>query len=143
MLLSWMIFIFYMSGKSGTESSAQSNFIYKIINDMGINLDREFKEVSIIIIRKSAHFLEYMILCILSINVINKYNKSNKAVFIYSLILVFLYACTDEFHQLFIQGRAGKFADVCIDSLGGIFGFVLVYTRNNILKLIKKGLTAG
>lgn len=138
MLLLWMTFIFYMSSKSGSESSTQSNFIYKIINDMGINLGGDFEEVSIIIIRKSAHFLEYMILYILSVNLMNKYNKSNKMIFIYSLILVFLYACSDEIHQLFVQGRAGKFTDVCIDSLGGVFGFLVVYIKNNILKFIKK-----
>lgn len=141
LLVLWMIFIFYMSSKSGNESSQQSNFVYKIINGMGIDLGKKFEEVFIVIIRKSAHFLEYMILCILSINVMNKYNKSNKRVFIYSLILVFLYACTDEFHQLFVQGRAGKLADVCIDSLGGTFGFIIVYTKNSILKFVKKGLT--
>lgn len=138
MLLLWMTFIFYMSSKSGSESSTQSNFIYKIINDMGINLGGDFEEVSIIIIRKSAHFLEYMILYILSVNLMNKYNKSNKMIFIYSLILVFLYACSDEIHQLFVQSRAGKFTDVCIDSLGGVFGFLVVYIKNNILKFIKK-----
>jgi VanZ family protein len=141
LLLSWIIFIFYMSSKSGNESSAQSNFVYKIISNMGINLDIRFEEFSIVIIRKSAHFLEYTILYLLSINLISKYRKSNKITYIYSLILVFLYACTDEFHQLFVQGRSGKFTDVYIDSLGGIFGFIIVYIKNIILKFIKKGLT--
>lgn len=30
------------------------------------------------------------------------------------------YACTDEFHQLFVEGRTGKITDVLIDSLGAI-----------------------
>ena len=29
--------------------------------------------------------------------------------------IVFCYACTDEFHQLFVPGRAGRFTDVMID----------------------------
>ena len=35
-----------------------------------------------------------------------------------ALALTFFYACTDEFHQLFVPGRAGRFSDVLIDSSG-------------------------
>ena len=38
---------------------------------------------------------------------------------------VFLYACTDEFHQLFMDGRAGQFKDVLIDTAGGSTGILL------------------
>ena len=34
----------------------------------------------------------------------------------------FLYACTDEFHQLFTGGRSGEFKDVCIDTGGAAAG---------------------
>lgn len=34
------------------------------------------------------------------------------------------YAATDEFHQLFVPGRAGRLTDVCIDSIGGIGGII-------------------
>lgn len=135
LLIVWMIFIFYMSNKSGTESSAQSNFIYNVIKYMGMNLSGWFEEVSIVIIRKGAHFLEYMILYILSYNLIKRYTKC-KTIYIYPLIIVFLYACTDEFHQLFIQGRAGKFTDICIDTIGGTFGLVVIYVKNVVLKFI-------
>ena len=40
-------------------------------------------------------------------------------IMIYSLIGTFLYACSDEMHQLFIGGRAGQFTDVLIDTCGG------------------------
>ncbi|MDO4536179.1 MAG: VanZ family protein [Clostridium perfringens] len=136
LLISWMILIFYMSGKSGEESSSQSNLVYNIIKYIGINLDVRFAEVSIIMIRKGAHFLEYMILYILSYNLIKRYIKC-KSVYLYPIIIVFLYACTDEFHQLFIQGRAGKFIDVCIDTVGGTFGFIIIYVKNIVLKFIK------
>lgn len=37
-----------------------------------------------------------------------------------------VYAATDEFHQLFVAGRSGRFSDVCIDSAGAVVG-VLVF----------------
>ena len=42
-----------------------------------------------------------------------------------------LYACTDEIHQLFIQGRAGQLKDVLIDTIGSLTG---IY----IYKVVKK-----
>lgn len=29
-----------------------------------------------------------------------------------------LYACTDEYHQLFVPGRSGQLRDVMIDAVG-------------------------
>ena len=47
-----------------------------------------------------------------------------------SLVKSFLYACTDEFHQLFIAGRAGQFRDVCIDSTGALIMILIIYIIN-------------
>ena len=47
-----------------------------------------------------------------------------------SFIFTFLYACTDEFHQLFIAGRAGQFRDVCIDSTGALIMILIIYIIN-------------
>ena len=40
--------------------------------------------------------------------------------------MTFLYACTDEFHQLFVPGRAGRFTDVLIDTTGGIIMLLFI-----------------
>ena len=56
-------------------------------------------------IRKLAHYSLYFILGILSFLVIVDY-KNNKKLILYSMFICFLYACTDEFHQLFIAGRS-------------------------------------
>lgn len=36
--------------------------------------------------------------------------------------LTVVYACTDEFHQLFVGGRAGQAIDVLVDAAGGLVG---------------------
>ena len=38
-----------------------------------------------------------------------------------------LYASTDEFHQLFVPGRAGMLSDVGIDTLGAFVGILLAF----------------
>lgn len=39
--------------------------------------------------------------------------------------LAILYACSDEFHQLFVEGRAGLVSDVIVDSVGAVLGLAL------------------
>jgi VanZ family protein len=45
--------------------------------------------------------------------------------------LVFLYAGSDELHQLFVLYRTASFADVLLDTLGGVCGVIwmLLYHR--------------
>lgn len=44
-----------------------------------------------------------------------------------------VYAATDEIHQLFVPGRAGRFSDVCIDGAGAVLGVVVFVV---IVKLV-------
>ena len=111
-----MIFIFSsMSGEiSGIQSDGIVAMLAKIIHYTG-DID-----VLRIIVRKLAHFTEYLILGILVINAC-KYN-SVKDIIKLSILICLLYACSDEIHQLFIQGRGGRILDVCIDTLGSLTG---------------------
>ena len=72
-----------------------------------------------------------MILYFLAFNLLRLYITRKKA-YIYSLIIVFGYACSDEFHQLFVEGRSGQFKDVLIDTSGGIFGSLLAILKSKI-----------
>lgn len=46
-----------------------------------------------------------------------------------------LYAATDEFHQLFVPGRAGLFTDVLIDATGAAIGLLVA---GSIIALAKR-----
>ena len=74
-----------------------------------------------------------MILYFLAYNLLRLYITRKKA-YIYSLVIVFGYACSDEFHQLFVEGRSGQFKDVLIDTSGGVFGGILTFLKNKIFK---------
>ena len=52
-----------------------------------------------------------------------------------SIFLSFLYAITDEIHQIFVPGRSAQFRDVLIDTLGASFGATITYL---IIKLFAK-----
>ena len=105
-------------------------------------LEKEkYKESIVTPIRKTAHFTVYTSLGMLLFffyNTIDFKEKNNteirkntllkphrKKQILYSLICAFIYACSDEFHQLHVSGRSGEFRDVCIDSSGALFGILI------------------
>lgn len=111
-----------MSQTPGNDSSKQSNFIVNII----IQVLPITRDILSFIVRKCAHMTEYAILAFLIYKTIVHIENS----LIKSFIFTFLYACSDEFHQLFIAGRAGQFKDVCIDSTGALIMLLIIYFIN-------------
>ena len=54
-----------------------------------------------------------------------------------SILFSFLYACTDELHQIFVPGRSAQFRDVLIDTLGASFGIAITYLTIKFFTKIK------
>jgi len=126
LVIGWMILIFCFSNQPGNESNKNNEFVVNIFNLLGINLNSVLGELTNFIIRKAAHFTEYFILAWLVFNAVKDDLSSNKDIII-SVLVVFLYACTDEFHQSFVPGRACMFRDVMIDTSGGAFAMIIAY----------------
>ena len=122
----WMCVIFYMSNQPATISSNHSGNVINIISSIPFigSLMNYLTSINIgeFIVRKCAHMFSYCLLSILLF--MSVYEKNIKKGIIIAFIGAFLYACTDEFHQLFIPGRSGEFRDVMIDSIGGIIGTI-------------------
>lgn len=70
---------------------------------------------------------EYALLSLSLVYGFSKNHFSFKKIYFYSLLVSFLYACSDEFHQLFMNGRAGQLNDVFIDMIGSIFCLICFY----------------
>ncbi len=119
LLIIWMIGIFIMSNQPASISDSQSEGIIKVLSSIGIDVNGIFGQLANFAVRKCAHFLEYMVLALLVFNVFNLY-FSIKKVIVITIIFVFLYACSDEIHQLFVLGREGAVRDVIIDTFGGV-----------------------
>lgn len=126
LVLIWMIIIFIMSSFNAEDSANQSNFILNIISNI---FNIENVKLLSLIIRKLAHFTEYLILGTLVINMFTKNNA--KKTYLLSILLCIIYAISDEIHQIFTPGRACQIKDILIDSVGSITGIYL-------FKLLKK-----
>lgn len=134
-LIIWLIFIFVMSQQPGDTSGEQSKLVLSLFYMLGIDLNSVFGDLANFIVRKGAHFSEYFILYILFYRVFIIYYDKSKSL-ILSISSVFFYACTDEFHQSFVDGRVAAFTDVLIDTLGGIFSAV-IYSLIEKIKKVK------
>ena len=128
-----MITIFMFSSDKDYESSRKSNSIITGIADVfskkklsDVEKDKYINKY-VFVVRKTAHFTIYLILGILVISLLSEYRILNFKTVLYTLLIVFLYACSDEFHQLFVSGRSSEIGDVLIDSSGGFIGSYLYY----------------
>ena len=132
LLVAWMGFIFSMSAQNSDVSSNTSGDTIRVVLSLVPEFEdqsKEFQEQVIedlqFIARKSAHFIAYMILGILSILLLLQFSSINKMPQI-ALIFCIAYAISDEIHQFFVPGRACQLRDVLIDSTGSLTGIILV-----------------
>ena len=88
--------------------------------------------------RKIAHASEFCIFTILMINALKKSRITGKKVFIIAMLVCFMYACLDEYHQTFINGRTGQFSDSIIDTLGGFIGCIIIWFFVLLKKILRK-----
>ncbi len=83
------------------------------------------------VVRKLAHFAEYAVLGLLAARA---YRDSSRPFlrahwFLFALLLVILYALSDELHQYFVPSRTGSIYDSLIDMAGGLTAISLLALR--------------
>lgn len=121
--------IFWFSAQPAAESTEMSDTVSHLILLLGTKLGffhgnpaqyADLIELMSFPVRKTAHMTEYLVFyCTVRFGLHFTYQPLNmKRRLLTALAIVFLYACTDEFHQLFVPGRAGRFTDVLIDCFG-------------------------
>lgn len=133
-VIAWMVLIFWFSSMPALVSDEKSHFVIYVFNLLGLNLNSVFGGLANFVVRKCAHFSEYFIFYLFLYNLYKENFPKKKALFL-SLLSVFLYACTDEFHQLFVPGREARVRDVLIDTSGGTLAMIICYFIN-----LKKGM---
>lgn len=89
-------------------------------------------------IRKLAHFGEYTCVGILAYLIWRPWMERGKKLFFLVVAWVFLSGACDEFHQHFVPGRYGGFADVCLDTCGGCFGLLLCIAADRLLERFRQ-----
>ena len=127
-----MVTIFLFSGDNADASSHKSSKITKAAVETLVKDYDEMspeKQQSVLdkaehIVRKLAHFSIYTLLGFLaSFTVGRRRLFSRKSLGV--IVFCFLYACSDEIHQLFVPGRSGMFTDVLIDTGGAVTGMLV------------------
>lgn len=81
--------------------------------------------------RKCCHLTVYAILGLLVYRALNR-SGNNLAPWSWprvggALLIVFLYASSDEYHQSFVPTRTPLFSDVCIDTSGAAIALFIVW----------------
>ena len=141
LVIIWMFVIFNFSSQNGPKSTNTSDVVTSMVVNVTTsvtnkNVSREEVkkrvEDSTFLVRKMAHFTEYLILGILVLQLLSDYTKINKRMLIVSLIICYLYSVSDEVHQIFIPGRTAKVLDTFIDGAGSLVGITIysIYQRN-------------
>ena len=136
-----MIVIFSFSAQTGEVSSGVSKSVSRTIAKLLVEgfsslseADKLLKIKELVpIVRKTAHFLVYCALGFFSylttsafLRESKKNVKTNKA-FLSVGLFCFLYAASDEIHQLFVSERSGSPLDVMLDFCGAMVGIAVSY----------------
>ncbi len=131
LVIAWMGLIFYFSAQNAQKSTIQSRGLINKTNLIDHNTTEIEKEVKIskldTIIRKIAHAGVFLVLGVLVCFLLKEYTIDIRKILVFSFIICILYACSDEFHQLYVYGRSGEIKDVLIDSFGLCIGLLIFY----------------
>lgn len=141
-IIIWLFIIFSFSAEDATKSEHRSDEV--IINavetitreEIPENQRQKIIDEYIVIVRKSAHFFLYFILAILVFTLYKKIFGLTPKTFIYTIIFCFIYACSDEIHQLFISGRTARIFDIFVDTSGALLSTTILtlifYLKNKL-----------
>lgn len=146
LVMLWFVVIFSFSAQPGKKSSGLSGKVSYLLIDAYdtcthsnyTNAEKEqIRQKIEFPVRKTAHMTEYGMLFCLVFGATKMWEQAlkGKKRYIVALVTVFLYASSDEFHQLFVPGRCGEFRDVMVDTTGAIIAMCIVI-------LIKKCISA-
>ena len=133
LLLMYMIYSF--SAQTGEVSSQLSYKVsYKIVEtvDQTLNADMADWEIDTWVyrihglVRKLAHMTEYFALAVAVSFPLYVYGVHGIWLMLLAGIICVGFACGDEYHQSFVEGRGPSVRDVAIDSFGVFWGIILV-----------------
>jgi VanZ family protein len=134
----WMALIFSASGDSKSYQHT-SRFFEPFLHWLFPQMPQAAVDYLHHLIRKTGHFTEYAVLALLLWRAIHQPQKGGKRPWRWdeaglAASVVFLYAASDEFHQIFVPSRTPLVSDVCLDTVGGLAGLLLLWLAGKIFK---------
>lgn len=128
--------IFSFSAQKGEDSNALGSSIiepvvaalYPGIADMAAPARQALLETITFVVRKLAHFSEFALLglCLMAHVHLVRWEKPMKGSGLIAWAIATLYACSDEWHQMFVSDRSPELRDVGIDSAGALCGILFM-----------------
>ncbi|MDR3456432.1 MAG: VanZ family protein [Verrucomicrobiae bacterium] len=137
-LLVWMVIIFTAS--SDADSAHHSSLIFEpIMRWLFPRMSAEHIGQFHHLFRKCCHLTEYAVFVLLAWRAIRQPRKNDRRPWRWdeaglALALLFLYAATDELHQVWVPGRTALVSDVIVDTSGGVLGLTLLWLAGKITK---------
>jgi VanZ family protein len=130
-VLVWMSVIFTAS--SDTHSYEHSSrIIAPLLYWLFPHISADTVDWIVFIARKCAHLVEYSVFALLLWRAFRRPQKNNPRPWNWReagivLLIVALYAASDEFHQIFVATRTPRVHDVVLDTLGGAAGLLALW----------------
>lgn len=141
-IIAWCTTIFNLSGMNSNNSNdASTGIVERVIskvlyatNEAGItdshpDEEKLTKAAKLINapLRKVVHATVYFVLALLLLTISRVIFGSKKYLLscTITILLCFIFAMTDEYHQTFVDGRTGQMMDVMIDTAGACVGILL------------------
>jgi VanZ family protein len=127
-VLAWMTLIF--SASSDKRSYEHSSLLVEpLLRWLFPHMPEAQIHAIHLLLRKCAHLVEYAVLALLLWRAVHRPVKNDSRPWLWpeaglTLAIVFLYAASDEFHQLFVPTRTAHVTDVFIDTAGGAAGLL-------------------
>jgi len=120
------------SGSSDSHSYQHSSrLIDPLLHWLFPQMSQAHVDDIVLFARKCAHLTEYAILAMLLWRALQKPVRNDPRPWSWktagiTLLIVMLYAASDEIHQLFVPTRTAHVTDVMIDTLGGAIGLLAI-----------------
>lgn len=133
----WMTLIYNFSAQPAVHSEQLSMGVTEVVVET-LNQVIPHSNLSVEgfdhIVRKNAHFFIYLMLAIWVSYALQKSGVTGRKGFFLAIGICFLYAVTDEIHQIYVPGRGPQIRDVLIDSSGALVGIGLFRLGSMALK---------
>jgi VanZ family protein len=136
--LAWMLLIF--SASADTKSYQHSSGLFvPLLRWLFPTMSLEHIELIHHLFRKCGHLTEFAILALLYWRAVRQPQKNDARPWRWdeaglALSFVFLYAASDEFHQIFVPLRTALVSDIFIDTSGGAAGLLALWLAGKIFK---------
>ena len=139
----WMGSIFYLSSMDSELFNTKSkDTINTVVESTIVDTNKDISKDNLNSIvnglnkplRKCMHSFVFFILVILFINAFYNSNIKNYMCYLFFIILIFIYVCFDDFHQLYVVGRTCQLMDIGINMIGILIGVLVFYIYGLLVK---------